>query len=197
FTGPSLLAEGSIRMKWDMEGGWRDQDDQPLSGPMLVVGWRRGVRRWKDHELIEEFVDQPLPNGDELNTKVPQSEWELFDGVKQNPYSVWYAIYLISPPPDCVTYSFLNNTFGISICYGRITGQIKSMRGWCGDDARPIVELTDAPMPTDYGPKRRPHLKPIEWRTFGEPTLPAPAERVPQLPDQLPTDAERAEAIQH
>src|SRR5262249_3568181 len=128
--------------------------------------------------------------------KVPESEWELFHGVKQKPYSVWYAIYLISPPPDCVTYSFLNNTFGISICYGRITGQIKSMRGWCGDDARPIVELTDAPMPTDYGPKRRPHLKPIEWRTFGEPTLPAPAERVPQLPDQRPTDAERAEAIE-
>jgi hypothetical protein len=167
FSDPSLLAENTIRAAWTAENGWRDADGQELPSGLVIIGRRRGVRRWQAHELVAEYVDEPLPNVDELNAKIPEKDWELgLDGKKQKPFAMWFAVYLLEPTAATV-YAWLSNSTGGSICYGRISSQIQWMQRLRGN-VWPIVELSEAPMPTKrFGIKRRPAFVPVEWVGMG------------------------------
>lgn len=179
FTGP-LLAEGSILAKWDSDRGWHDRDGMPLPNPVFVLDMRQGVRRWQNHELIEEFVDHPLPDVDLLNGAVPMSEWELgLDGKPDKPYSMWFAAYLLDPVSAAI-FSYLNNTAGCEIAIRRLEGQIKWMRALRGPVV-PLARLADAGMKTQFGPKRRPHFEVQEWRQFGAGEISAQTVSAPQL----------------
>src|SRR5262249_32936170 len=144
FTGPSLLAEGSVLCKWDNENGWHDRDGSAMPDPVIALGVRRGVRRWQNQELIEEIVDHPLPDCDKLNEAVPQSEWETgLNGEPQEPYKLWHAIYLLNPV-DATVFSFLNCTVGISICAGRLESSLRAMQMMRGANAFPVCKLGDS-----------------------------------------------------
>jgi len=177
FNGPSLLAPDTLLGKWDADAGWHDRDGLELPSPVIALGTRRGVRRWKDHVIVDEIVDLPLPDVDVLNEAIPESEWEDGpDGKPQRPYSVWHAAYLLNPV-DAVVYSYLNNTVGASIAVGRLDSSMRWMQAMRGGSVFPLVKLTDAPLRTRFGMKRRPHFEILEWRELGGASLksqPAP-----------------------
>jgi hypothetical protein len=191
FDGPSLLAPNSLLAKWDADAGWHDRDGLGMPSPVIALGTRRGVRRWKDHEIIDEIVDPPLPDCDELNAAIPESEWEMGpDGNPQRPYSVWHAVYLLNPL-KATLYSYLNNTVGASIAVGRLESSLTWMRAMRGNNIFPVIQLADAPMKTRFGMKRRPHFEIVEWRELGGASAPQ-LEHKPQA--VLPSDEQRRAA---
>jgi hypothetical protein len=188
--GSSLLAEGSTLAKWDAEKGWHDRDGGALPGTLIVLGTRTGVRRWSDKTLVEEFVEQPLPDIEALNAQVPVGEWEIgFSGKPESPYRVWFAAYLLDPV-GMTLFSYLNNTVGSEIAVKAIQQKLDLMQALHGGSARPVVKLADAPMKTkNFGLKRRPDFRIIEWRSLHAdapvaPQLPAPETQPTEIIDQ-------------
>jgi len=179
FNGPSLLAENTILGKWDSDAGWHDRDGLPMPSPVIALGTRRGVRRWKDHELIDEIVDLPLPDVAALNAAIPKSEWEIgLSGEPTPPYSMWFAGYLLDPITGTV-FSYLNNTTGCEIAIGRLESSMTWMRAMRGP-VFPVCKLGDAPMKTRFGMKRRPNFVIVDWRGAGGTMIGSP-ETVPQI----------------
>ena len=109
--------------------------------------------------------DDPLPDVDELNALIPQSEWGL--GLNDKPRPPWqlnYVVYLLNPD-TADTYTYLNTT----------PAHTSRTSGWKqvpldAPDARPvvpIVRLDNRPMKTSDGPKMRPEFTVLEWRDIG------------------------------
>ena len=63
-----------------VDGRWADSDGLPLPAELLVVGTTRALQCWKDQYPVDTIIeqpDEPLPDVDELNAKIPEHEWEL------------------------------------------------------------------------------------------------------------------------
>ena len=102
-----------VLLKWNAVDGYLDRDGvQPVEGPYLLWGMDQGYQRWKDQALIDEIIDKPLPDLEQLNGAIPKSEWECgLDGHPRIPYSHQYCIYLLDPN-DGQFYTLMNSTFG-------------------------------------------------------------------------------------
>src|SRR5262249_47478214 len=62
-----------------VDGRWTDKDGAPAPAQLIALGNTTVLQRWKDQRPIETIVKQPgkpLPNVDDLNDEIPQSEWE-------------------------------------------------------------------------------------------------------------------------
>ncbi len=150
-----------------------------MPSPVIALGVRRAVRRWQDHQIVDEILDLPLPDCDELNSTIPWDQWEIgLSDAPVPPYSVWHAAYLLDPNTGTL-FSYLNNTVGCSIAVGRLESSMKWMQALKGA-VFPLVELTDAQMRTRFGLKRRPSFRIVEWRGQGGPTVGGP-EPTPQI----------------
>jgi len=81
-----------------------------MPSTVIALGVRRAVRRWQDHQIVDEILDLPLPDCDELNSAIDKSEWETgLTNEPVPPYSVWHAAYLLDPITGTL-FSYLNNT---------------------------------------------------------------------------------------
>jgi hypothetical protein len=166
--------------KWTDREGWT-AEQVPLTQPMLVIGYDTVLQKWKDG-VAEVKTGHPLPDPNELNAKIPTSEWELdLTGKPTPPWKITYAVYMVDAAITGAIFTYANSTFGAKIMYERLEEQIAVVRLLRGEeDVFPIVSLEKRPMPTRYGLKTRPHLQPIDWRAPGRGSKPTPV--TPQTP---------------
>jgi hypothetical protein len=151
--------------KWSADGG-----DLPTGTKMLALGTVQCLQRWEDKvpaETIRKKGNEPLPDVDELNAKVPQEEWETgLNGEPRPPWQKQYVIYLVSPT-DGGTFTYINGTFGARIAFDRLKSKVVLMRQLRGANVVPVVVLDAKPMKTKFGQKMRPEFTVVEWCQLG------------------------------
>ena len=179
------LLRGTL-LKWNEVDGYLDRDGvQPVEGPYLLLGMEQGYQRWKDQTLIDEIIDKPLPDLEQLNAAIPKSEWELRDGHPRPPYSHQYCIYLLNPN-DGQVFTLMNSTVGMKILWESLSERLEMMRHLRGPDLITVVNLAARPFRTaKWGIKYRPDLKVLEFRKpggGGGDRLVGPVAPIPQLP---------------
>ena len=165
--------------KWNETSGWT-ADGLPLPQTMLVFDYTTVLQKWRNGHA-EVKTTHPLPDPNELNAKIPMSEWELdLNGKPTPPWKLNYVVYLVDGTITGAIFTFSNHTYGAKIMYERLEEQIAMTRMLRGEYVFPIVRLEKRPMPTRYGLKTRPHLQPIHWRAPGGGSKPTSV--TPQTP---------------
>jgi hypothetical protein len=179
------LRRGTL-LKWNEVDGYLDRDGvRPVEGPYLLWGMEHGYQRWKGQTLIDEIIDKPLPDLEQLNAAIPKSEWEPgLDGHLRPPYSHQYCIYLLDPN-DGQFYTLMNSTVGMRMLWESLAERCEVMRHLRGADVIVVANLATRPFRTaKWGIKYRPDLK-LEWRKpggGGGDRLAGPVGPTPQLP---------------
>src|SRR3954451_5228043 len=88
---PRLL-RGTL-LRWNEVDGYRDRDGvQPVEGPYLLWAMEEGYQRWKDQTVVDEVIEKPLPDLEQLNGAIPISEWEPGRDSPRPPYSHQYCV---------------------------------------------------------------------------------------------------------
>jgi hypothetical protein len=152
-------------LKWDEKAGYHDRDGvRPALGPYYVIGMAQGLQRWKNQTVVEEKLDEPLPDLDELNAAIPRSEWEPgLDGQPREPWQLVCAIYLFSPNSG-EFFTLLNSTTGMRMCWENFKERWDVMKALRGADVLALVELSTRPFKTrKWGFKPRPDLIVLDW----------------------------------
>ncbi|TWB63046.1 hypothetical protein [Bradyrhizobium sacchari] len=178
-------------IKWNDKQGWVDRDGVTAPSPLLVVGVKEILRRWKNNEA-EDIVEQPLPDADELNANIPAQDWEVgVDGKPRPPWAHTVVVYLVNLSTG-ETYTYTSATTGAHIAFDALKEAVITMRALRGSRCMPLVHLTDAPMKMKYGRHgKRPKFEIIDWRVPGGGGNPVPA--VPPTPQLSgPSEAEKA-----
>jgi hypothetical protein len=172
-----------IRVGWNNTKHWHDADGVELRGEMLVLGISECVRRYKDGKW--EIIDtKPLPCPDDLNSKIPVSEWQIgIDGKPRPPWEHTVAVYLINTATGEV-FTFVGATTGARIAYEHIRDAVATKRFLQGAKVVPLVRLSERPMRTKFGPRTRPHFEIVGWKSPPEdgPPLPTPPPISPTPP---------------
>jgi hypothetical protein len=150
------------------DGRWADADGLSPPAEMLVIGTTRALQCWgKDKDLVDVIIEQPgapLPDVDDLNSKIPQKEWGLgLDGKPRPPWQLNRVVYLLDVT-TASTYTFANSTTGARIAVDRLEDKIKWMRAMRGNQVAPIVKLDSRGMKTAFGAKQRPEFTVLKWR---------------------------------
>jgi hypothetical protein len=178
---PGLSGDQVMRgtiAKWTSSTGWKDRDGLPVPSPMLVIGYFKCLRKWKDNRP-EYITEYPLPEPDDLNANIPITEWETGkDGKPRPPWKLTFIVYLVHVDTGGL-YTWAGDTTGAKIAYQRLEEQIAVKRLLCGENVYPIAELGQATWKSqDFGLIPRPDFKLIDWREPRHSAKPAPA---PQL----------------
>lgn len=158
-----------------VDGSWADKNDVKYDGTekFLAIDVKEAVQGWRDNQLFFERVKgpgQPLPDVEELNRGVPESEWE--DGLNgpRPPYSHVYICYLLNLS-DGGIFTFLNSTLGARLAITTLRDKVYWMRKIRGNDhLYAVVTLGKCPMKTQKGIKQRPDLPIQEYRDFSSGT---------------------------
>jgi hypothetical protein len=154
-----------------VDGRWADRDGTALRPDMqlLVLATGRALQRWADKIPVETMVRRPgaeLPDLDELNGKIPRSEWELgLDGSPRPPWCKQYLAYLLNIA-DATIFTFANSTVGAMLAVHALEDRLQWMRALRGNEVLPLVKLSDRPLRTRFGEKRRPEFEVMGWRQF-------------------------------
>jgi hypothetical protein len=182
------LLRGSF-LKWADATGWLDRDGLKPPSPMLVLATDDALQKWKDNKA-EVIRDKPLPNPDDLNAAIPQSEWERgIDGEPRKPWSHVVVVYLVNIVSGEL-YTYIASTTGAHVCFDTLNESIMTMQLLRGSNCTPLVNLSDRPMKTSFGMRKRPHFEIVDWKTPGggpkavpvqpaTPQLSGPAEATP------------------
>jgi hypothetical protein len=167
-----------------IEGKWSaDGVEVPPSTRLLAFGTDKFLQRWHDQQA-ETIREKPLPDPDELNAKIPKSEWEIgLDGNPRPPWQKIYAVYLLDER-TAEKFTFVNGTVGAKRAVHDLQDRVASKRMLCHAPLIAEVELRNKPMKTRFGVKRRPHFEIVGWRQIGEAGTP----RITQASE--PTTAE-------
>jgi hypothetical protein len=95
------IIQGDL-VKFTNQATWVTRGGEELSGnlELVAVNVIRVVQKWADGQPIETRVLGPgekLPNLEELNAAVPQSEWrEGPDGKLRGPWEAQFLVYLLN-----------------------------------------------------------------------------------------------------
>jgi hypothetical protein len=187
------LIHGQIMRCIDGRYSTRDGEALPLGHRLFVRGMTRALQCWVNKELLDTEIEQPgepLSDPDELNEKIPRSDWgEDLNGNPKAPWVLTYVVYLIDPESGG-SYTYLNSTTGARIAYDRLRDRVDNMRMMRGGNVIPLIELAARAM-TPFGEKMRPEFTVIEWRTLGgdQPLLAAPD----SSPDEAAGEPEKKE----
>jgi hypothetical protein len=179
------LLRGTL-LKWNEVDGYRDRDGvQLVEGPYLVWGMEQGYQRWKAQIVVDEIIDKPLPDLEQLNAAIPKSEWEPGpDGHPSPPYSHQYCVYLLDPT-DGQFFTLMNRTVGMKMLWESLAERWEVMRHLRGADVIAVAKLATRPFRTaKFGIKYRADLI-LEWRkpgSGGGDRLAGPVAPRPQLP---------------
>ena len=175
-----------------VDGNWVDRNGQPVpKGSLLALSTATIIQHWEDQKPTETIVKrpgQPLPDVDELNAQIPQSEWE--EGVDGNPRPPWQlqrVVYLLDEK-TAERYTYASGTIGANIAISNLRTRVHDMRFMRGQGVLPIVELFNKPMKTKFGGKLRPEFKIVGWRDAGGPSVPQIASGLKEVSE--PTLAE-------
>jgi len=154
-----------------VDGRWSDGDGLPMPPVVLVAGMHRVAQCWKDGQVLDEYWedDGPLPDIDDLNSQIPQTEWELgLNNKPRPPWSLFFVVYLVNPE-TADTYTFVNNSVGAKIAFERLETKFGMMRRLRGHAVCPLVRLENRPMKiASLGiTKLRPEFTAFDWRDLG------------------------------
>jgi hypothetical protein len=147
-------------------------DDAPFDSKrqLLVAGVAKVAQRFHDDAPVEsifERPDGPRVHIDELNERVPRSEWPLgFTGEPRAPWQMNYAVYFIDVT-DGSSYTMINGTVGMRIAFDDLCESTQTMRMLRGARVNPVVTIGSVLMKTKFGQKARPSFNIVEWRTLG------------------------------
>ncbi|SRR6266496_600778 len=184
---PDRIIQGGMLRFVDGQYSDRDKIEVPLGTQLIGMGTALVIQRWEDQELIEKFVE-PLPNLEELNDAVPESEWETgLDGKPRKSYALCYVIYLLNAEIGDI-FTMINSTTGQRICFEELESRVMWIRQLRGHGVVPLVELGHKQMKTAFGRKLRPHLKVLKYlqaegTAIGADTTPA-IEHKPEPPTE-------------
>src|SRR5262245_30808902 len=108
---------------------------------LVVIGTRRILQRWQDQQLVESIIDEPLPDVEKLNDKIPRDEWGTTpDGNERAPWQLNYVVYFLDPMASI--YTSINSTKGHRAAYERLTERIDWMRALQKRHVWPVVKLS-------------------------------------------------------
>ena len=159
-----------------VDGRWSTQDDPDMTfHQLLALTTVKAIQRWQLKEPIESVVDTGagLPDIDELNAKIPRTEWEL--GLDREPRPPWqrqYVVYLLDAS-DASIFTFANGTIGARMAWERLVDRVSWMRALRGTAVFPLITLDSRPMKTQFGTKLRPEFSITDWRDLGGTGKPA------------------------
>ena len=122
------LLRGTL-LKWNEVDGYLDRDGvPPVEGPYLLWAMEKGYQRWKNQTVVDEIIDKPLPDLEQLNAAIPKSEWETgLDGQPRPPYSHQHAVYLLDPN-DGQFFTLMNSTVGMKMLWESLAERWEVMR---------------------------------------------------------------------
>jgi hypothetical protein len=158
-----------------VDGVWTDRDGQPApKTPLLALSTSTIIQHWQDQKPVQTITKQPgrpLPDIDDLNAQIPQSEWEddPITGKPRAPWQLQKVVYLLCEI-TAERFTYANGTTGTHIAVDNLRTRVKDMRFMRGETVLPVVELSNKPMKTRYGQKLRPEFKIISWRDAGPST---------------------------
>jgi hypothetical protein len=171
-----------------VDGHWsKDKAPFPPDTRLIVLGTCEALQLWRNNKVIKTIKKEPgrpLPDIDELNAQIPESDWEI--GLDKKPRKPWvhqYVAYMLDPK-DASLFTYINNTFGALKAVTILKDKVKWMRALRGSRVVPVIKLDSKPMPTAHGMKQRPEFTVVEWRDLGgggdgdlppPPTKPVPA----------------------
>jgi hypothetical protein len=178
-------------LKWDDINGWRDRDGLPPPELLLLVAISDFLQRWiKDGDRNVPIIieNEPLPDLNELNQKIPLEDWpEGRNGQKEPPFKHYVGITLVDPATGA-QYFYSNSTAGAHQLYDDMYEAVSTMRALRGTKCIPIVKPKTRPMKTrKWGMILRPHLEIVGWKTPGDGGNAIPAQ--PPTPRLTPPTA--------
>jgi hypothetical protein len=169
FNSPeNRLIQGDL-VKFTTQATWVTRSGAELSGNLefVAVNVIRVVQKWADGQRIETRVLRPgekLPNLEELNAAVPQSEWrEGPDGKLRGPWEAEFLVYLLNPD-TAERFSFATGTIGGGIAVRDLISRVSWKRKFCAEQVYAVVSLSAVPWKTRYGTRLRPHFVIKRWK---------------------------------
>jgi hypothetical protein len=198
-TNANRLVKGD-RLKF-VDGRWSSTDGVKFDGTEVFLwdGAVRAVQRWKNNlpaDVIIETPDQPLPDVEELNEKVPREEWVQgkFDEEARPPWQLVHAIHL-TRIPDCNPFTYVNGTVGTRIAIDRLHDRVEAYQRIRGGNVAPLVSLDSKLMRTAFGEKLRPEFSIKDWRMLGDPQTSLMIEHQPPQIEQPKADVVKAKTV--
>ena len=195
FSSGSSSGHGHDFLRWKAEDQWTDRDGCKAPSPLLAVKVDENLRMWKN-DRPTDITTKPLPDPDELNAEIPQSEWEKDrDGKLRPPWAHHVAVYLVNPE-TATKYAYCAASVGAHIAFEQLRENVATMRMLRNARVMPLVKLSSRPMKTKYKMSERPHFEIIGWYTPGSadalvpptaPKLPSPA--AAETPQPQPGEA--------
>jgi hypothetical protein len=164
------LSSGLFRsnnyLRWTDANGWSDRDGLKPPSPLLVFAIDEALQKWKDNKQ-EIIRDKPLPDPEQLNAAIPQSEWERgLDGNLRKPWEHVVIVCLIDPNTG-KAFKHTAPTRGAHIAYDELKEAVITMRALRGSNVIPVVNLSERPFKTNFGMRKRPYYDIIGWKTPG------------------------------
>jgi hypothetical protein len=105
---------GSNYLKWTAAKHWIDRDGLAPPSPLLVFAIDEALRTWKGNKPTI-IRDKPLPDIEQLNAAIPQSEWQRgLDGQLRKPYEHIVIVRLVNLSTGEI-YKFESATYGAHI----------------------------------------------------------------------------------
>jgi hypothetical protein len=155
------------RLKF-VDGVWSENDIKVPAGTKLLTLSTHQILQRYDQERFTTITKKPLPDPDELNAKIPQSEWPIDrNGNRVPPWKLTYVVYLLDPR-TCEKFTYISATIGARIATETFADRVAWMRRLRGNNVVPLVELTSKQMKTRFGTKQRPEFKIDNWHLLGD-----------------------------
>jgi hypothetical protein len=171
------LLKGTF-LKWNDNSHWVDRDDLTPPSTLLVIAINEILQRWKDGKA-EIISEKPLPDPAQLNSTIPIAEWERgIDNTPRPPWAHVVVVYFVSLATG-EFFTHASATTGAHIAYDALREAVVTMRALRGARVMPIVNLSERPMKTKFGMKRRPHFEIIGWKTPGDDSKAVPVKPMP------------------
>ena len=163
-----------------IDGKWSTPDNVPIPIDKRFIGLStaEAVQHWQDETLIEQIIKKPggppLPNVDDLNSQIPEKDWDDGKNGKRPPWAHQYAVYLLDPA-DGAIFTACNSTVGMMIAVKQLKDRVRWMRALRGSKVSPIITLGQRLVSQRYK-KFGPDFVIIGWRDLdlGQPKQVAP-----------------------
>ena len=161
-TSDRVVVENLI--KYTSDNGWTESGLSVESNKKLAaVSVNKLLQRWHEGRVVQTIAQKPLPDLDEMNAAIPQSEWEEGpDGKRRPPWQLAHIVYLLDIE-TCEKLTFVSATVGAAIAVSALQDRVAWMRKLRGADVVPHVELSFKPMSTRFGMRKRPDFKIVGW----------------------------------
>jgi hypothetical protein len=137
FHGSLNSSRGYNYLKWTAAAHWVDRDGITPPSPLLVYAVDEALRMWKANKPTI-ISDKPLPDLEQLNAAIPQSEWEQRDGQLRKPWEHIVIVKLVNFGTG-ERYKYEAATVGAHIAYDVLKEQVITMPLTAMGDVKPVT----------------------------------------------------------